>query len=66
MHAEQGLQNAEDAPMSVLFLIIPLAFLLAGGALAAFMYAVRQGQFDDLDTPSHRILFDDDEPAGPA
>ena len=49
--------------MSVLFLIIPLAFILAGGALAAFMYAVRQGQFDDLDTPSHRVLFDDDEGA---
>lgn len=49
--------------MSILFLIIPLAFLLAGGALAAFMYAVRQGQFDDLDTPAHRVLFDDDEPA---
>ncbi len=49
--------------MSVLFLIIPLAFLLAGGALAAFIYAARQGQFDDLETPSHRVLFDDDEVA---
>jgi cbb3-type cytochrome oxidase maturation protein len=49
--------------MNILFLIIPLAFLLAGGALAAFMYAVRQGQFDDLDTPAHRVLFEDDEPA---
>lgn len=49
--------------MNILFLIIPLAFLLAGGALAAFMYAVRQGQFDDLDTPAHRVLFDDDEPS---
>jgi len=50
--------------MSVLFLIVPLAFLLAGAALAAFVYAVRQGQFDDLETPSHRVLFDDDEAFG--
>ena len=46
--------------MSILFLIIPLAFLLAGGAIAAFIYAVRQGQFDDLDTPAHRVVVDDD------
>lgn len=49
--------------MSVLFVILPLAFILAGCAVVAFAYAVRQGQFDDLDTPSHRMLFDDDEPA---
>lgn len=48
--------------MNILFLIIPLAFLLAGGALVAFMLAVRQGQFDDLETPAHRVLFDEDEP----
>ncbi len=52
--------------MSILFLILPLAFLLAGAALAGFMYAVRQGQFDDLDTPSHRVLFDDDDGVTPA
>lgn len=47
--------------MSILFLIIPLAFLLAGGAMAAFIHAVRQGQFDDLDTPAHRVVVDDDD-----
>jgi cbb3-type cytochrome oxidase maturation protein len=45
--------------MSILFLIVPLAFLLAAGALAGFIYAVRQGQLDDLDTPAHRVLFDE-------
>ena len=45
--------------MSVLYLVIPLAILLAGGALAAFFWAVHRGQFDDLDTPALRPLFDD-------
>ncbi len=46
--------------MSILFFIVPLAFVLAGGAVAAFIWAVRQGQFDDLDTPAHRMVVDDD------
>lgn len=46
--------------MSILFIIIPLAFVLAAGAVAAFMYAVRQGQFDDLDTPAHRVIVEDE------
>lgn len=48
--------------MEVIFIILPLAILMAGVALAAFFWAVHRGQFDDLDTPSHRALFDD----GPA
>ncbi len=45
--------------MSVIFIVLPLAFVLAGAALAAFIWATRQGQFDDLDTPASRILFDE-------
>ena len=40
--------------------MIPLAILLAFGFLFAFLWAVRQGQFDDLVSPAHRILFDDE------
>ncbi len=47
--------------MSVLWIVIPLAFVFAGLAIAAFMWTVRSGQMDDLDTPASRILFDDDE-----
>lgn len=46
--------------MSVIYIVLPLAIILAVVALTAFVWAVRRGQFDDLDTPAHRILFDDD------
>ncbi|MBA2664739.1 MAG: cbb3-type cytochrome oxidase assembly protein CcoS [Bradymonadaceae bacterium] len=46
--------------MSVLYFLVPLALMLALGAVAAFYWAVRRGQFDDLDTPAVRILLDDD------
>ena len=45
--------------MSVLYLVVPLAFLFAGAAVTAFIWAVRQNQFEDLDTPAIRALFDE-------
>jgi cbb3-type cytochrome oxidase maturation protein len=45
--------------MQVLFIVVPLAMVMAGLALAAFFIAVRRGQFDDLDTPQYRAIFDD-------
>ncbi len=45
--------------MSVIFILLPLALLFVGIALAWFVWAVRSGQFDDLETPAVRILFDD-------
>ncbi|MEO8840403.1 MAG: cbb3-type cytochrome oxidase assembly protein CcoS [Kofleriaceae bacterium] len=48
--------------MIVLYIVLPLALLVAGGALAAFIWTVRSGQLDDVDTPARRILFDDDQP----
>lgn len=47
--------------MSILYLLIPLSLLLLGLAVAVFFWAVKSGQFDDLEGPAHRILFDDDE-----
>jgi cbb3-type cytochrome oxidase maturation protein len=46
--------------MSVVFVLVPLAMVMAGVAVAAFLWSVRNGQLDDLDTPQHRMLFDDD------
>lgn len=46
--------------MSALYLVIPLALLVAGAAVAAFIWVVRSGQLDDCDTPARRILFDDE------
>jgi cbb3-type cytochrome oxidase maturation protein len=52
--------------MSVLYLVLPLALVLASVAVVAFVWTVRSGQLDDVDTPPHRILFDDDGGAASA
>lgn len=46
--------------MSVLYIVMPIAFLLAAVAVTGFVWAAREGQFDDLDTPSLRVVIDDD------
>ena len=51
--------------MNILYLLIPLALVLLGIAIWAFMWAVRSGQFEDLEGPAHRILMDDDDPLVP-
>jgi cbb3-type cytochrome oxidase maturation protein len=48
--------------MEVIFILLPLAILMAAVALGAFFWAAHRGQFDDLDTPRYRALFDDDGP----
>jgi cbb3-type cytochrome oxidase maturation protein len=49
--------------MSVIYVVLPLAAVMAAAGVAAFIWSVRRGQFDDLDTPAIRILHDDeDEP----
>ena len=45
--------------MSILFLILPVTLLLSAGAAAAFAWATRSGQFDDLETPAIRLLHED-------
>ncbi len=47
--------------MSGLLYLIPIALFLGLLGLAAFLWALRSGQFEDLDGAAHRILFDDDE-----
>ncbi|MEQ8847734.1 cbb3-type cytochrome oxidase assembly protein CcoS [Botrimarina sp.] len=46
--------------MSVVFVMAPLALLLAAVAVAGFVWAARDGQFEDVDTPPQRVLLDDD------
>ena len=45
--------------MGVLYFLIPLALAVVAVAIAAFRWALADGQFDDLDTPSVRLLTDD-------
>lgn len=51
--------------MNILYLLIPITLLVMGVAIWAFIWAVRNGQFDDLEGPAHRILMDDDDPRIP-
>ena len=48
--------------METIFVLLPLALLIAAIAVGLFIWAVTTGQFDDLETPAIRILFDDEEP----
>ena len=51
--------------MKILYLLIPLGFVVMGIALWAIIWAVKNGQFEDLEGPAHRILMDDDDPMVP-
>jgi cbb3-type cytochrome oxidase maturation protein len=46
--------------MTNLLVLIPIALFLGGLGLAAFIWALRSGQYDDLDGAAWRILQDDD------
>jgi cbb3-type cytochrome oxidase maturation protein len=51
--------------VTILLVLIPLGIVLLAVAIAAFVWAVRNGQFEDLEGEAERILFDDDPLAGP-
>ena len=46
--------------MEIIFITIPITLLFIGAGALIFFWASKGGQFDDLDSPAHRILFDDD------
>ncbi|UVK38549.1 cbb3-type cytochrome oxidase assembly protein CcoS [Mesorhizobium sp. AR10] len=46
--------------MSYLTILVPVALLMGLAGLAAFMWTLRSGQYDDLDGAAQRILLDDD------
>jgi cbb3-type cytochrome oxidase maturation protein len=46
--------------MNILLFLIPVSLVLLGVSIWAFAWAVRRGQFDDLDTPAIDILREDD------
>lgn len=47
--------------MTILLYLIPIALLLGGLGLAAFLWALKSGQYEDMEGAANRILFDDDE-----
>lgn len=48
--------------MTDFFYLIPIALALGAIGLVAFMWSVKDGQYEDLDGAAERILFDDDAP----
>ena len=48
--------------MTDFFYLIPVALALGAAGLSAFLWSLRNGQYDDLDGAAERILFDDDVP----
>jgi cbb3-type cytochrome oxidase maturation protein len=56
--------------MESLFFLIPLSILLLLGGIALYFWAVKSGQYDDLEREGENILFDDEpissEPKTPA
>ena len=46
--------------MEVIFFLLPIVLLIVVVAVAGFLWSLRTGQLDDLDTPAVRMLFDED------
>ena len=47
--------------MEILYILIPLGLIVLAIAIWGFWWAVKTGQFDDMEGPAHRILMDDDD-----
>ncbi|MEM7666268.1 MAG: cbb3-type cytochrome oxidase assembly protein CcoS [Pseudomonadota bacterium] len=48
--------------MTGLAILIPIALLMGAAGLAAFFWAMRSGQYDDMDGAANRILIDEEDP----
>ncbi|MDR3394661.1 MAG: cbb3-type cytochrome oxidase assembly protein CcoS [Parasulfuritortus sp.] len=48
--------------MDILFMLIPISLVLVAFIALVLLWAVRSGQFEDMEGPAHRILMDDDQP----
>jgi len=51
--------------MSMIFVLIPLAVLLLGVAVWALLWAIKSGQFDDLESHGWSVVLDDDQKPPP-
>ena len=51
--------------MSAIYIALPIALLLALAGVAAFIWSVKSGQLDDLETPALRVLGEEDERRAP-
>lgn len=47
--------------MKIVMILVPVMLILVALGIVLFSWAVKNGQYDDLEGPAHRILYDDDE-----
>ena len=47
--------------MDIIYLLIPISLVMIGLIISVFLWAIKSGQFDDLEGPAHEILMDNDE-----
>ncbi len=47
--------------MQIVMILVPVMLILVALGVLLFSWAVKNGQYDDLDGPAHRILYDDDK-----
>ncbi len=47
--------------MEIIYLLIPISLILLAGIVWVLLWAIRSGQFEDLEGPAHRILMDEDK-----
>jgi cbb3-type cytochrome oxidase maturation protein len=52
--------------MTILLYLIPVALVLGGLGLAAFLWALKSGQYEDMEGAANRILFDEDDEDKPS
>lgn len=56
-----SLADQRHQPVNILLVLIPITLLLVTVGILVFNWAVKSGQYDDLEGPAHRILYDDDQ-----
>lgn len=47
--------------MQIVMILVPLVLIVVALGIVLFSWAVKNGQYDDLEGPAHRILYDDDK-----
>lgn len=46
--------------MNIIYLLLPIALLMASASLAAYLWCATHSQYEDLETPAHRMLLEDE------
>ena len=53
-------ENRKLISMEIIYFLIPMALVLVAGIVAGLFWAVKSGQFDDMEGPAHQIIMDEE------